>query len=373
MCFGFDFTCPSWSTNILDQYIKTINTFSKYDNILVYNVGNEGLTNGATNAAPFLKAAARDIKAYLPSPPPRSSGTPTSTAPRPSATPSRPTSCDPTGKNDGSTSIDIFGLNNYEWCGNASAMTFDRINAEFKDYNVVAYLCVFPPTPYFRLSLANPLLPPTPPNVLTPHTSTRLPPFLQLILPGHLLLPSPPCAFPAPNPRFVPPKSLCVPATLSTSCYATRLLPAPSCPFSHLYSYSDLSVFFLMRLHDSLSSLHPTHPTSVTAPLSSVVALVLARVCTIHLSAPSFSPLYPSPQPPRTSPFLPRLLWATSRQLHPHPRARVADGGDAPRPRFAVTPTRSPPRLFFLHNLFLTRPTPSAPSPVGGLHAHLPL
>ncbi|KAJ7120358.1 hypothetical protein C8R44DRAFT_787972 [Mycena epipterygia] len=37
-------------------------------------------------------------------------------------------------------SIDIFGVNNYEWCGNALSTTFDGINAELKDYNVVAYL-----------------------------------------------------------------------------------------------------------------------------------------------------------------------------------------------------------------------------------------
>jgi hypothetical protein len=47
------------------QYIKTINAFAKYDNVLGYNVGNEVLTANFTNAAPFLKAAARDVRAYL--------------------------------------------------------------------------------------------------------------------------------------------------------------------------------------------------------------------------------------------------------------------------------------------------------------------
>lgn len=63
---SIDSTTPSWTTNILDEYIETIDTFSKYDNVLAYNIGNEviQLTN-QTGAAPFLKAAARDIKAYL--------------------------------------------------------------------------------------------------------------------------------------------------------------------------------------------------------------------------------------------------------------------------------------------------------------------
>ncbi|KAJ6474326.1 Glucanosyltransferase-domain-containing protein [Mycena sanguinolenta] len=62
---SIDTTLPTWSTNLLDPYIKTINVFSKYDNVLAYNVGNEVLTASTTNAVPFIKAAARDIKAYL--------------------------------------------------------------------------------------------------------------------------------------------------------------------------------------------------------------------------------------------------------------------------------------------------------------------
>ncbi|KAJ7856381.1 hypothetical protein B0H14DRAFT_3448489 [Mycena olivaceomarginata] len=43
--------------------LRVIDAFSKYDNLLAFNVGNEVLTADATNAAPFIKAAARDIKA----------------------------------------------------------------------------------------------------------------------------------------------------------------------------------------------------------------------------------------------------------------------------------------------------------------------
>ncbi|KAJ6475432.1 Glucanosyltransferase, partial [Mycena sanguinolenta] len=38
---SIDTTLPMWNTNLLDQYIKTISVFSKYDNVLAYNVGNE--------------------------------------------------------------------------------------------------------------------------------------------------------------------------------------------------------------------------------------------------------------------------------------------------------------------------------------------
>jgi len=56
---------PSWSTALLGQYIKTIDAFSKYDNVLAYNVGNEVVLSDSTQVAPFIKAATRDTKAYL--------------------------------------------------------------------------------------------------------------------------------------------------------------------------------------------------------------------------------------------------------------------------------------------------------------------
>lgn len=63
---SIDRTAPSWSANLQDSYIETINAFKKYDNILAYNIGNEVVTSiNETAIAPFIKAAARDTKAYL--------------------------------------------------------------------------------------------------------------------------------------------------------------------------------------------------------------------------------------------------------------------------------------------------------------------
>jgi hypothetical protein len=62
---SIDRVSPSWSTNLLNQYIATIDAFSKYDNVLAYNVGNEVVLQDGTGIAPFVKAAARDIRAYL--------------------------------------------------------------------------------------------------------------------------------------------------------------------------------------------------------------------------------------------------------------------------------------------------------------------
>lgn len=63
---SIDRDSPTWSTNLLDLYIDTIDVFSKYDNVLAYNVGNEiVIAANGTAAAAFIKAAARDVRAYL--------------------------------------------------------------------------------------------------------------------------------------------------------------------------------------------------------------------------------------------------------------------------------------------------------------------
>ncbi|EGO29676.1 glycoside hydrolase family 72 protein [Serpula lacrymans var. lacrymans S7.9] len=136
-------TSPAWTTNLLGLYVDTIDAFSKYDNVLAYNVGNEVITSAATsNAAPFVKAAARDIKAYLTSQ--KSSVMVGYAAIDGTADWLDPfaeyLSCDPSGSNSASTSIDLFGLNNYQWCGNSSfAAAYADTEAQFQNYNVAAY------------------------------------------------------------------------------------------------------------------------------------------------------------------------------------------------------------------------------------------
>ncbi|KAA1468466.1 carbohydrate-binding module family 43 protein/Glycoside hydrolase family 72 protein [Dentipellis sp. KUC8613] len=144
---SIDRAAPAWTTNLLDLYIGTINAFAKYDNVLAYNVGNEVVTApNATAALTYVKAAARDTKAYLNS---KSSNILVGYAAidgddsflDPLA---NYLSCDASGQNSGGNAIDIFGLNNYEWCGNS---TFEKSyagkTADFANYNVVAYFSEF--------------------------------------------------------------------------------------------------------------------------------------------------------------------------------------------------------------------------------------
>jgi hypothetical protein len=143
---SIDRSAPSWTTNLLDLYTGTIDTFSKYQNVLGYHIGNEVViaANG-TDAAVAIKAAARDIKAYLKS---KSSGALVGYA----AVDADSTwldpfanflTCDPNGNGSGDTSIDLFGLNNYEWCGAATSSVYDAKNSDFAGYSVAAYFSEF--------------------------------------------------------------------------------------------------------------------------------------------------------------------------------------------------------------------------------------
>ncbi|KAM5532182.1 hypothetical protein V8D89_014138 [Ganoderma adspersum] len=143
---SIDRLSPSWTTNLLDLYLGTINAFNKYDNVLAYNVGNEVIVNPAgTDAAPFIKAAARDVRAYLNK---ISSSALVGYAAidgddnwvLPLA---EYLSCDPTSANSGDSSIDLFGLNNYEWCGDDTPAAYSGKNGDFAGYNVPAYFSEF--------------------------------------------------------------------------------------------------------------------------------------------------------------------------------------------------------------------------------------
>ncbi|KAI0762691.1 Glucanosyltransferase-domain-containing protein [Fomes fomentarius] len=143
---SIDRLSPSWTTNLLDLYLGTINAFNKYDNVLAYNIGNEVIVGpDGTTAAAFIKAAARDVRAYLDS---ISSSALVGYAAidgddnwvLPLA---EYLACDPTNANSGASSIDLFGLNNYEWCGDDTPSAYNGKNGDFAGYSIPAYFSEF--------------------------------------------------------------------------------------------------------------------------------------------------------------------------------------------------------------------------------------
>lgn len=134
---SLDRSSPAWTTNLLDLYIGTIDVFSKYNNVLAYNIGNEVVTEtNNTVAAPFIKAAARDVKAYLKS---KGSSALVGYASTDGSGWRDPLAnylaCD---KDD--DSLDIYGLNNYRWCGAGSFEgSYASVQQSFENYPIVAY------------------------------------------------------------------------------------------------------------------------------------------------------------------------------------------------------------------------------------------
>ncbi|CAG7846799.1 1,3-beta-glucanosyltransferase gel4; AltName: Full=Glucan elongating glucanosyltransferase 4; Flags: Precursor [Serendipita indica DSM 11827] len=128
---------PTWTSNLLTLYLNTIEAFSKYDNVLGYNIGNEIVKDTAsTITAPFIKAAARDVKAYIKSKSYRGLVGYSST--------------DGTGWRDplahfltcesDDTSIDLWGLNDYRWCGTSTVSdSWQEAITAFSDLPVPAY------------------------------------------------------------------------------------------------------------------------------------------------------------------------------------------------------------------------------------------
>lgn len=146
---SIDRSSPSWSTNLLNEYTKTIDSFLQYDNILGFNIGNE-VVNVASNtgAAPFVKAAARDIKSYLAA---KGSSALVGYSAVDGDADFRDTMAEYLTCGEEAIVVDLYGLNNYEWCGNSSyaASGWQSITEGFRNIPVATYMseygCIFQP------------------------------------------------------------------------------------------------------------------------------------------------------------------------------------------------------------------------------------
>ncbi|SNX83253.1 related to GAS1 - glycophospholipid-anchored surface glycoprotein [Melanopsichium pennsylvanicum] len=137
---------PSWDVGLLNLYANTIDTFTRYDNLLAVNIANEVVTQPSNAvAAPFIKAAVRDVKAYLAS---KNSNVLVSYS----------STDGPSGVNQwrdmlayyltcgsAATSVDLYGLNSYSWCGDSSftASGYSTLTTDFNALPVAAYLAEF--------------------------------------------------------------------------------------------------------------------------------------------------------------------------------------------------------------------------------------
>jgi 1,3-beta-glucanosyltransferase GAS1 len=110
---------PVWNETQYSAYQKVMDAFHKYDNVAGFFVGNEVLTQGADSpAAPYVKAAARDMKSYRNSKGYRDIPVGYSAADIAQLRPNLQNylACG----NNASESLDFFSLNAYEWCGQST-------------------------------------------------------------------------------------------------------------------------------------------------------------------------------------------------------------------------------------------------------------
>ncbi|CAL8581598.1 hypothetical protein XPA_007287 [Xanthoria parietina] len=110
---------PAWNQSQLAAFSAVMDEFQKYDNTALFFVGNEVLTIAeVSNAAPYVKAAVRDMKAYRDSKNYRKIPIGYSAADVPGLRPMLQNylAC---GDNDAERA-EFYSLNVYEWCGDSS-------------------------------------------------------------------------------------------------------------------------------------------------------------------------------------------------------------------------------------------------------------
>ena len=109
---------PKWDVNLYQRYTAVVDAFAKYNNVIGFFAGNEvssNLTN--TDASAFVKAAVRDMKAYIKAKNYRPMGVGYATNDDSSIRVNMANyfNCGPS-----DNSVDFWGYNTYSWCGNSS-------------------------------------------------------------------------------------------------------------------------------------------------------------------------------------------------------------------------------------------------------------
>ncbi|GKT47050.1 protein EPD1 [Colletotrichum spaethianum] len=106
---------PYWNETQFNAYAKVMDNFAKHDNVLGFFIGNEIIAlNNQSQVAPFMKAAARDMKAYRDKKGYRKIPVGYSAADIAELRPMLQDYLTCGGKPE--DNIDFFGLNSYEWC-----------------------------------------------------------------------------------------------------------------------------------------------------------------------------------------------------------------------------------------------------------------
>ncbi|KAJ2978367.1 hypothetical protein NUW58_g7519 [Xylaria curta] len=128
---------PFWNQSQLNAYSKVMDAFHGYDNLLGLFVGNEIIAiNNQSLAAPFIKSASRDLKAYRDSKGYRKIPVGYSAT---DIAELRPYLQDYlTCGGNSSENIDFYGINSYQWCDPSTYTTsgYSGLQEQAKDFPV---------------------------------------------------------------------------------------------------------------------------------------------------------------------------------------------------------------------------------------------
>lgn len=134
---------PQWDDDLYSRYTAVIDSLQQYTNVLGFFAGNEVSNNASnTDASAFVKAAVRDMKAYIKAQNYRSIGVGYATNDNADI---RINLADYFDCGSSSDSIDFWGYNIYSWCGNSSFTEsgYNLRTEEFSTYNVPAFFAEY--------------------------------------------------------------------------------------------------------------------------------------------------------------------------------------------------------------------------------------
>ncbi|KAH2677022.1 hypothetical protein KXV51_003214 [Aspergillus fumigatus] len=140
---SIDRSDPSWETTLYNRYTSVIDALAPYNNTLGFFAGNEvSNTVGTTDASAFVKAAVRDMKAYIKEKGYRSMGVGYATNDDSSI---RVNMADYFNCEDSDESIDFWGYNIYSWCGDSSYTEsgYSVRTEEFRNYSVPVFFAEY--------------------------------------------------------------------------------------------------------------------------------------------------------------------------------------------------------------------------------------
>lgn len=140
---SIDRSDPAWNTELFASYASVIDAMANYTNTLGFFAGNE-VSNEVdnTNASAFVKAAVRDMKAYIKTKGYRTIGVGYATNDDAAI---RVPLAHYFNCGDADSAIDFWGYNIYSWCGDSSYTEsgYDQRTLEFANYSVPAFFAEY--------------------------------------------------------------------------------------------------------------------------------------------------------------------------------------------------------------------------------------